>query len=226
MTRDRADRLYFAYGSNLDPAGMQHRCPAATPAGRASLAGWRLTFRGVADVEPADGQTVEGLLWHCTNECIASLDIYEGVRGGYYRKERLDVRREDGTTVRALVYVMNPDRLDNMSMPSVGYLETIVRGYEAFGLPREALEDALRYAEDRCNRKGVREWAHDGRKRMRPADRPGRRAQGPKKVRKSPSMRITNIADLTDEQAAAMGISPATLAMFRADARELGEKAS
>jgi hypothetical protein len=41
--------LYFAYGSNLNIAGMAQRCPAAKPVSRFLLPNARLVFRGVAD---------------------------------------------------------------------------------------------------------------------------------------------------------------------------------
>ncbi len=50
--------IYFAYGSNLNRAEMGIRCPDAEPLVPAELVDWRLTFRGVADIEPAGGRTV------------------------------------------------------------------------------------------------------------------------------------------------------------------------
>ena len=38
--------LYAAYGSNMDPAQMQERCPHSPMAGTGWLMGWRLTFGG------------------------------------------------------------------------------------------------------------------------------------------------------------------------------------
>ena len=54
---------YFAYGSNLNRSEMRVRCPGAKPLTPATLAGWRLTFRGVADIEPAHDAAVPGALW-------------------------------------------------------------------------------------------------------------------------------------------------------------------
>lgn len=255
--------LYFAYGSNLDPSGMEHRCPAAVVAGRAALHHWRLTFRGVADVEPAQDHRVEGLLWECTEECVRSLDRYEGVAGGFYRQEWLEVVREDGSTATALVYVMEPTGpYDNASMPSQGYLGSIARGYEAFGIDFRTLADALEHTEARCHRKGVTRWRPDPHspKRMRPVGverkRHGQRGsvQPPETKRQRPASvkrgsgkvpaerglvpvrslsRVPRLdLDLeslfadgqgpTKEQAARMGISPATLADLRMLAKEEG----
>ena len=62
--------LYFAYGSNLDPARMRRRCATATPVGPAMLGGWRLAFGGhsrawggpVATLVKAPDEGVDGLL--------------------------------------------------------------------------------------------------------------------------------------------------------------------
>ena len=55
--------LYFAYGSNLNPDQMHHRCPEHSVVGLAALRDHRLTFPltshdwggGVASVVPAHG---------------------------------------------------------------------------------------------------------------------------------------------------------------------------
>ena len=39
------DRLYIAYGSNLNLEQMKRRCPTAEVVGTAELRNWRLWFR-------------------------------------------------------------------------------------------------------------------------------------------------------------------------------------
>ena len=79
-----AERLYFAYGSNINLEQMAVRCPAAQVVGPAVLDGYELLFRGnrrgtgVATIEPLAGSQVHGLLWMLTPECERSLDVYEG----------------------------------------------------------------------------------------------------------------------------------------------------
>ena len=43
--------LYAAYGSNLNKEQMQKRCPKSKPFGAMVLDKFRLTFKGVADIE-------------------------------------------------------------------------------------------------------------------------------------------------------------------------------
>ena len=77
---------YFAYGSNLNRADTLVRCPGAKPMTVAELAGWRLTFRGVADIEPDASLSVPGALWRLTPEDLRSLDRYEGAPHLYERR--------------------------------------------------------------------------------------------------------------------------------------------
>ena len=75
-------RYYIAYGSNLNLRQMQHRCPTAEVIGTATLANWRLRFRGgssaVATIERATGYKVPVLIWQLQPSGEKMLDGYEG----------------------------------------------------------------------------------------------------------------------------------------------------
>ena len=96
-----AERLYFAYGSNINLEQMAVRCPAAQVVGPAVLDGYELLFRGnrrgtgVATIEPLPGSQVHGLLWKLTPECERSLDVYEGYPR-LYEKENITPAVLDG----------------------------------------------------------------------------------------------------------------------------------
>jgi len=126
--------LYFAYGANLNHAGMQYRCPAAVPWREFELADWQLEFSGVATVRPCAGSLVPGALWILTPECEASLDVFEGYPD-LYRKEYVE---QDG--LRFMIYVMN---YDPPQPPGQGYFDTIARGYLDWNLPLALLEQAV-----------------------------------------------------------------------------------
>ena len=137
--------LYFAYGSNLNLIQMKTRCPDAKPMGQMILKGYKLVFRGVADIEPERGGKVFGGIWRITEADERKLDVYEGVRGGLYRKIYIPIRPYHGDD-RVLVYVMNSD---GIYPPSKGYLSGIIEGYEDFRASdehREWLDEALRGA--------------------------------------------------------------------------------
>lgn len=135
--------LYFAYGSNLNLQQMSHRCPGADPLGPIMLKGWRLVFRGVADVVPDPKASCPGGIWRITEDDERRLDTYEGVAGGLYRKEYIPIKAFEGADC-VLVYVMNST---GIYPPSEGYLQGIEDGYRDFHMGRGAwtkLNAALR----------------------------------------------------------------------------------
>ena len=147
------ERLYFAYGSNINLEQMAERCPAAEAVGTAVLDGYELLFRGnrrgdgVATIEPLPGNQVHGLLWRLTPACEQSLDSYEGYPH-LYEKQNLLVRAADGKEIVVMVYVMTGERWRYPIIPSNAYYEGILQGYRQNGLPESALEAALKNAHD------------------------------------------------------------------------------
>lgn len=130
-------KLYFAYGSNLNVKHMAQRCPRAKPLGAAYFPGWRLVFRGVADIEPGnDDELLPVGIWSITEECEKKLDFYEGFPR-LYRKEEVN---------GIMTYRMNSTYIAG---PSSGYYHTIRQGYEDFGLDQQILCDAADWAEIR-----------------------------------------------------------------------------
>lgn len=131
--------LYFAYGSNLNKRQMRRRCPAAVALGRYTLKDWRLVFRTVADIIPDAGAKVAGAVWEITAECERSLDAYEGVASGMYRKELIKVETTEGP-MDCLVYVMNST---GIAPPPETYLEAIKQGFKDFTIPLKTLREAV-----------------------------------------------------------------------------------
>ncbi len=158
--------LYFAYGSNLNLEGMASRCLDSEPVGRATLDGWALTFRGVADIERRDGSRTRGALWRISERDLERLDAYEGYPG-LYRRELVAVRTAEGEVV-AFTYVMNEDYV---GLPSPAYFEVIKRGYEQWDLPILDLDQTVAKVKDRLYDRGIRSFEPDGPKRLRPACR-------------------------------------------------------
>lgn len=133
------NKLYVAYGSNLNLAQMAHRCPRAKVVGKGVLKDYQLTFRHVATIEPVkDAETPVGV-WEITPRDEMALDIYEGYPR-MYRKETVDVVMHDGTIKQAMVYIMNDGYA---GMPSEYYYNTILKGYQDVGLDEKYLEDAI-----------------------------------------------------------------------------------
>ncbi|KAI1828577.1 hypothetical protein F4861DRAFT_9826 [Xylaria intraflava] len=81
-------QLYFAYGSNLWLKQMAARCPNSHYIGRAVLPDyrWQINERGYANVVPASGFTVHGLVYELGTGDEPRLDKSEGVSSGAYSK--------------------------------------------------------------------------------------------------------------------------------------------
>ncbi|MES1155974.1 MAG: gamma-glutamylcyclotransferase family protein, partial [Pseudorhodoplanes sp.] len=99
--------LHFAYGSNMSRKGMHARCPGAEATGVAALEGYRFIImtNGYASVEPKRGQYVCGVLWRLTPRDLASLNAYENLQAGLYRRVMLPVLIDERVKLNALVYV-------------------------------------------------------------------------------------------------------------------------
>ena len=131
--------LYAAYGSNLDPERMAVRAPHSPLRGTGWLVGWRLTFGG-EDVswEGPLGTVVEDpahqvyvALYDLTDGDVESLDKWEGVDIGLFRKLKVRVQTLDGE-VAAWIYVL--DAYEG-GLPSARYLGMLADAAEAGGAP-------------------------------------------------------------------------------------------
>lgn len=156
-------RLYIAYGSNLNQEQMAYRCPDAAPVAITELEGYRLAFTGRtvgahATILPDEGYKVPVVIWEISKRDEMTLDIYEGVKGGYYTKEYMTVDIGDGEE-DALVYIMRPQP---DGLPTDSYLRTIAEGYRDFDLDIIPLNEAAKYAERKSRRyagkKVTRAW--------------------------------------------------------------------
>lgn len=142
------NNYYVAYGSNLNVMQMGMRCPNARVYGIGKINGYKLTFRRVATIEPEATKVVPVGVWTLGLGDEDALDRYEGYPS-LYRKETVPVEMEDGTTVDAMVYIMNTGK---PQMPWTSYLDTIAQGYKDVGLDPIYLEDALKDTRARIGR--------------------------------------------------------------------------
>lgn len=140
------DRLYFAYGSNINREQMEYRCPDACVVGPVALENYELLFRrgGFATIMPCEGGKVHGLLWSLTPECERSLDHYEGYPR-FYDKRTVTVRDGLGRELSVMAYIMDEQFREPM-LPSTAYYNGILEGYRQNGLPVTALKKARDHA--------------------------------------------------------------------------------
>ncbi|MEE2760461.1 MAG: gamma-glutamylcyclotransferase family protein [Pseudomonadota bacterium] len=139
--------LYFAYGSNMDPVQIRRRCPSFRFVAIASLANHRLAFSrrstrrrsGVADVVPAEGEEVWGVVYRLLSQRdIEVLDAAEGFnpvrrRGQGYTREIRVVAIGGMLPSRANIYIAQ--RQKNPPPPTSAYIAHMTRGAVHWGLP-------------------------------------------------------------------------------------------
>jgi len=138
------ERLYIAYGSNLNLSQMSRRCPTAEVVGASEVKDYELLFRGgsrgaVATIEPLKGSLVPVLVWSIKGLDEQSLDRYEGWPN-FYGKEMMEIEL-NRKPVSAMVYVMNPGY--EFGVPSDFYLNTIAEGYASAGFDTDILDQAV-----------------------------------------------------------------------------------
>jgi gamma-glutamylcyclotransferase (GGCT)/AIG2-like uncharacterized protein YtfP len=133
--------LYFAYGSNMSTARLQTRAASASPLGIAVLEGHDLRFHkqgqdgtGKADAyhTGSTADAVWGVLFDMTDGDLRTLDGFEGSQ---YARALTNVRRNDGVTTEAWVYMAKPDALQASLVPSEQYLRYVLDGAREHELP-------------------------------------------------------------------------------------------
>lgn len=144
-------KLYVAYGSNLNIAQMQARCPHATIYSSAILSNWELIYRGTptnshATIRRKKGSIIPVLVWSITNSDEQRLDIYEGYPS-YYYKQNIMVNI-NGLRKKAIVYIMNKSCLPGR--PSARYVNTIRQGYYDNGFDLNILLKSLELNRCEC----------------------------------------------------------------------------
>ncbi len=128
-------RRYFAYGANIIAADMAHRCPAAREIGTAVLPGWRFVVArgGYSTIVPDPAARVVGVLWSLTPACERTLDAFEEIGGGLFRREIIEVA--GGPALVYLAIEAAPGRA------RAGYLESVIAAAETRGFPSDYIEE-------------------------------------------------------------------------------------
>ena len=154
------EKLYFAYGSNMNLNQMAFRCPDAEVVDTVRLEGYRLAFRtngggnGVATILPEPDSFVDGVLWRISERDEQHLNHYEGFPF-LYGKEPVTVTDQDGVRREIMAYTMNSPYKDTPAMPSVAYLEGILNGCRQNGIDTHTVIDAVRRTQLEMPQKAV-----------------------------------------------------------------------
>jgi hypothetical protein len=144
------EKLYIAYGSNLNLQQMKYRCPTAKVVGKSEIKDYELLFRGsktgsYATIEPCKGDSVPVLIWSVKPKDEIALDRYEGFPR-FYEKETIELELK-GKVVSAFVYVMTEGH--QLGMPSEIYIKTIEEGYKTAGFDLAIIENAIEKTEEK-----------------------------------------------------------------------------
>ena len=145
--------LYFAYGSNLLAARLRQRVPSAKAVATGFVEQHRLVFNkagrdgsGKANIEPAPGQRVHGVVYQMTSNEQWMLDEAESLGVGYrhhWVQVRSSLSEQNIFTYQAIspVAALRPYRW---------YCDLILAGAAAHGLPSDYISAlaAIPAAED------------------------------------------------------------------------------
>lgn len=130
-------KKYFAYGANMDLENMSDRCLDAIVISTCVLEGYRFIINhyGVASIIEDHSSNVYGILWEISQEDEDFLDLFEGVKGGWYTKEVINVAMIEDDTIHegVLVYVASNH---TPGKPIEDYFQNIIRNAMEFGFPQ------------------------------------------------------------------------------------------
>jgi len=136
-----ATAWYFAYASNMNRAQMRSRAGTILEERPARLENYEIAFnkkvRGGtagANIRPAPGKFVQGVLYKINESSFSNLDRFEGAPV-HYRRIQIDVRDSDGRTVPAQAYIAT--KVEKGLRPASHYLKTILDGAAEHNLPDE-----------------------------------------------------------------------------------------
>jgi len=151
---DTEDRWYFAYGSNMSIDRKTDRTETIRQAEVVCLKGYRLAFNKRADngkevyanIVPSPGDEVWGVAYRCNPKAIETLDQVEGVSGGHYHRQQVDLKTRLGETLQAEVYIAGEAHIVEDSQPSDAYLGHLLKGAENHHLPDDYIAMIKRIA--------------------------------------------------------------------------------
>lgn len=150
VRRKAEERLYLAYGSNLNLAQMKNRCPGAKLLGYAMVNNYRLIFRGSGSgnylsIEPEIGAAVPCGVFSITPKDEHNLDNYEGFPRFYKKMELCTVLNcNDGSTRKICAMVYYLPKECPAGLPTSSYVRTCKQGYKDLGFDESALRQAMR----------------------------------------------------------------------------------
>jgi len=146
-----ATSWYFAYGSNMNAAQMRSRAGDIAESRVARLENYEIAFnkkvRGgtaAANIRPAQGSVVIGVLYKINESAYRNLDRFEGAPI-HYRRIQVNVVDGNGQSVTADAYIAT--KVEKGLRPASHYLKTILDGAEEQKLPEDYISKIRKAAE-------------------------------------------------------------------------------
>jgi gamma-glutamylcyclotransferase len=139
-----ATAWHFAFASNMNRAQMHSRAGEILEERPGQLENYELVFnkkvRGGtagANIRPAPGKAVLGVLYKINESAFRNLDRYEGAPQ-HYRRIEVEVRDANGQTVAAQAFIAT--KVEKGLRPAPHYLKTILDGAAEHQLPADYVE--------------------------------------------------------------------------------------
>jgi len=136
---------YFAYGSNMSSAQTRSRAGEIAEEQAGKLENYAISFnkkaRGgsaTANIHPAQGKNVHGVLFRIPEQALRSLDRFQGAPE-HYRRIEVNVTASDGNKIPAQAYIAT--KVEKGLRPAGHYLQSILQAAEEHNLPADYVEE-------------------------------------------------------------------------------------
>ncbi|HVB98270.1 MAG TPA: gamma-glutamylcyclotransferase family protein [Candidatus Dormibacteraeota bacterium] len=141
---------YFAFASNMNRAQMSSRIGEIAEEKSGKLENYEIVFnkkaRGgaaMANIRPASGKCVYGVLYQITEAALKTLDRFEGAPE-HYRRIEVTVTDTHGGPVRAQAYIAT--KVEKGLHPAPHYLQAMLQAAAEYQFPAEYIEELKRVA--------------------------------------------------------------------------------
>lgn len=136
--------LYTSYSTNLSKRQLHQICGGPVEFyGKGIIENHALSFHFFATLAKKAGSNTPVVVYNISLEQETTLDRYEGLHDGIFRKTKLQVKLDTGEVVEAMTYLLNKVK-GPFYAPSKGYIQTIREGYNDYSLDTTFLNAALR----------------------------------------------------------------------------------
>ena len=138
---------YFAYGSNMSIFRLHERGINPSTRQKGILKDWCLKFNkkasagdwSFANIEPMEGNIVEGIVFEIKESDLNLLDKFEGAPK-HYRREFIKIETEN-SIIECITYIAQSEHIVEGLSPKKEYLDFLIKGS---GLLSDSYQDMLK----------------------------------------------------------------------------------